>query len=1000
MTARLQVPTYFLPLLLATFQVHLSTCAANNCYPQSHVCPFTESAQDVSGLVTPTLPPSDENCNLHVSHCQLLECYLTCLNNTYHQLVNLTFLPGLHQGKNLQVYTSAQVVTLVGKYDGSLSWSQIHITNFTLIAKFDYTSTCDNSRCLLKSFFMNNMIASNVYIAAHCHLGAPCYIGIDEFIFNEVTIMASNAVVRLNNVQFHNGTSTALALYFCLTTVGGNVSFVNNTGIKGGAMALYSSLLEFSDELNSIMFKQNRAMLYGGAIYIEGTNELGITSCFYGMNSDKLVEFKENSAVVSGDHIYGASMKSTCLDYSTNTPSYKIVKIFFKFTPDLNDTLSGISGEPSRVCICQDNLPQCANPAKIINYNIQVYPGESFTIDCVIVGGDFGTTTGTVYASIESLDNSTDYLPILASPYMYNQVINRTRECTKLQYTLLSNTTGITVMFVLRATETAMSENIPNNITDLCQRYEIEQIITPELINTPVVIPLVIQPCPIGFVLQQSTQDHCDCYTELYEVLKSVTCIVQNGYGYISWNGSTWLGGIVEGNDSIGIAYSKYCPTDNCNTISEMVDLRNDPDAQCAFNHQGRLCGGCKENYSLEIGSSHCVYCSNNNGLALIIISFAAAGFLLIAVICLLNLTITNGTINGLLFYANVIWAYQHVLFPQKMSGYLQFLRVFIAWVNLDLGIRTCFIIGLNAFWKMWLQFLFPIYTAGIFFFGLRFSDRLSRLLGGRALHTFATLFFLSNTKLLRTIIATLMLAKMETYPDGTAYYVWAVDGNLQYGHFPHIVLLLVSIFCLVVFWIPYTLLLFSMQWLRRVDHYGPLKYIGKQKPLIDAHYAPLRDKHHYWLGVLMLSLGVILTVSSLTLNIIPTLSEYILIVIATLLFWYSSSARVYKKRYLLIIENSFLINLILLFIGLQHEFPRPILMSVSLSIAFFEFCGIICWNTLPYMLKRMGCIIYYYEQYRNKLQYEDMDHEGQNQENNIDQNVLEDNRVRETLLD
>lgn len=130
------------------------------------------------------------------------------------------------------------------------------------------------------------------------------------------------------------------------------------------------------------------------------------------------------------------------------------------------------------------------------------------------------------------------------------------------------------------------------------------------------------------------------------------------------------------------------------------------------------------------------------------------------------------------------------------------------------------------------------------------------------------------------------MLAEVRTYPQEMTYLVWAVDGRLIYGHFPHILLLLVSILCLVVIWMPYILLLFSMQWLRKIDHLGPLKYIAKQKPIIDAYFAPLRDKHHYWLGVLLLSLSVILIVSSLTLNVVPIFSEYLLIVITMLLLW------------------------------------------------------------------------------------------------------------------
>ena len=1000
-----------LPALLTVmaFRIRPGTCEVSSCYPEPHVCPFNES-DSISGVVTPTLPPPESHCNPNGTNCQLLECYLTCLIDTTHDRegVSLYFLPGIHRGNNLEAYVSSiSGLRLVGIVDHGRDDPTMRprVNDFKLIVKTQSYLRCEGNP---PSIYMDSVIASNVDIVAHCYLGAPCNTEIANSVFNGASVVISNAIVSLYNLLVHNSTTTAFTFYFSRVLIEGKVSFVNNTGTNGGALALIGSLFRFS--FNDVSFRNNRALQHGGGMYVESTDELGIVTCFYGVYvdwySNQSVMFEDNSARVSGDHIYGVSMKSTCLDYLSNVPSYQIVrKKYIEFSPSIGETISGVSGSPSRVCICKDRAtPQCANPANIVNQEMEIYPGEPFTIDGVVVGGDFGTTVGTVYASIEIVDNFTDYdpEPILEAPFMYSQVISNTRECTKLQYTVLSNTTGITLMLVLRTTESTTS-TVPDNITGLCHRYNDEQVILPELINTPVVIPLAIRSCPAGFILKQDT---CDCYEELYSTLSLLTCSIQDGRGYVSWNGSEWLGGTDKGNDTNGIAYSRYCPIDYCNTTKVMIDLQNDPHAQCAFSHYGRLCGACQDNYSLAIGSSRCIYCPNNNGLSLLIF-FAAAGFLLIAVICTLNLTITEGTVNGLIFYANVVWAYQHVLFPQNMNGYLVFLRVFVAWLNLDFGIESCFISGLTAFWKTWLQFIFPIYTAGIFFICLRYSNQLSKLLGGRSQHTFATLFFLSNTKFLRTIISALTLAEIETYPAGSHYYVWAADGTLEYGHFPHIILLLVAIVCLVLFWIPYALLLFSMQWLRRVDHRGPLKYINKQKPLIDAHFAPLKDKHQYWLGALLLSLEVILIVSSLTLNIAPVVSQYLLIVIAMMLFWYSISVRVYKKRYVLIIENTFLLNLILLFVGLQYGISRSALMTLSLSIAFLEFCGIVCCNTITFLINKFGCAnicpAKFYEHYRNVangLQYEDLDNNERNEKENGGEDVLDDNCVRETLLD
>ena len=133
-------------------------------------------------------------------------------------------------------------------------------------------------------------------------------------------------------------------------------------------------------------------------------------------------------------------------------------------------------------------------------------------------------------------------------------------------------------------------------------------------------------------------------------------------------------------------------------------------------------------------------------------------------------------------------------------------------------------------------------YTAGLFLLWLHYSSQLSTLLGSRSTPPLATLLFLSYSKLLRTIIACLQLVTYYTYNDssldGSTSVVWARDGNYTYGGYPHIFRLLAAIACFILLWMPYTLLLFSMQWLRSADHLGPLKFIARYKPLYDSYFA------------------------------------------------------------------------------------------------------------------------------------------------------------------
>ena len=77
--------------------------------------------------------------------------------------------------------------------------------------------------------------------------------------------------------------------------------------------------------------------------------------------------------------------------------------------------------------------------------------------------------------------------------------------------------------------------------------------------------------------------------------------------------------------------------------------------------------------------------------------------------------------------------------------GRLYLLRTFIAWINLDFGIEICFVQGLTAYIKIWLQFVFPLYVwsiAGGIILLARHSERMTRLFGNKSVQVLATLFF------------------------------------------------------------------------------------------------------------------------------------------------------------------------------------------------------------------------------------------------------------------
>ena len=203
----------------------------------------------------------------------------------------------------------------------------------------------------------------------------------------------------------------------------------------------------------------------------------------------------------------------------------------------------------------------------------------------------------------------------------------------------------------------------------------------------------------------------------------------------------------------------------------------SEPDSQCNYNHSGTLCGRCQPGLSLALGSAQCLPCSNDY-LALLI-PFTLAGPVLVGFIKLLDLTISQGAINGLVFYANIIQVNQDIFLPWRSPHPL---TIFVAWLNLDLGVETCFFNGLDAYTKTWLQFAFPLYVwsiAGIIIILAKYSNRLVKVMGNNSVPVLATLFLLSHAKLFRTIITALSYTILCLSHNCKA--VWSADGNLDY---------------------------------------------------------------------------------------------------------------------------------------------------------------------------------------------------------------------------
>ena len=809
-----------------------------------------------------------------------------------------------------------------------------------------------------------------------------------------VVYVTKASVMIVTECEFRDNIGSAIrAVGVASLRVRGDVTFRNNSAQQGGALALISTKVLFMPGA-SVTLQDNSARDVGGAVFVESTlslydgNDLDTrANCFYQLPEGDLsanysFEFVNNSARNGGYHIYGASLKSYCIVHESDNAIVRSnepqVQRLFHFSGDKKSLASPVSSNPSRVCIADDVTTDqpfnntCADQS-LIFITRRAFPGERFNLTAVLTGAEFGTGTGAVYAQFLQHANCEAKLSSLDQ---YSQRVDQLHTPQQLHYSIHSNSSN--EVLVLAATDgTILTYGDEYQIGNAIEEYHSSGVIPPILLTTPVFVNVTLLSCPPGFYLEPKSMG-CQCNPKLCN--GQVRGNLVDGRGLIYSRESIWVSAYNSGGVS-GIIVHRYCPFDFCNKSSYEVGIDlTDPDTQCATNHAGILCGECAAGFSLTIGSNKCLRCSNNDSVALLVY-FVAAGFLLVFFIKFLNITVSQGTISGLIFYANIVWAYRGVLLSRDGSRDVgiektSFLTTFIAWLNLDLGIETCFVQDLSAFTKTWIQFLFPFYiwciTGGIILLA-RWSERLTKLFGNNSVQVLATLFLLSYAKLLRTVLLALIPARLLVYTDAgepvesLTQVVWAFDGHLFYGRIPHVFLVVVALLVLIFLWLPYTFALLFIQPLRSNSSYWCLRWVDKLKPFFDAYTGPLNPSNHFWVGLLLLARFVLLLTFTSIYASSPSTSVLALnMTVIFLLSVFSCTGQLYdaptkvnfrfftgEVSFRSILEASYLLNLgtvggtflYLDSIGNDNPDTKLNIIYVSIVVAFLEFIAVVIYH-------------------------------------------------------
>ena len=438
-------------------------------------------------------------------------------------------------------------------------------------------------------------------------------------------------------------------------------------------------------------------------------------------------------------------------------------------------------------------------------------------------------------------------------------------------------------------------------------------------------------PCPVGFTLQNGK---CDC--DPFLPPETDTCYID--LSAIRRPANTWITAHTLTNNTTKYLISD-CPMDYCIPYSTNVNLVH-PDLQCQFNRTGILCSQCPHPLSMVLGSSRCMQCTNVHILITIIV--IVAGIVLVVLLYVLNLTVTNGAINGIIFYANIVSINDSVFLVN--DNVFKPLRVFISFTNLDLGIETCFYNGMDSYVKMWLQLFFPSYLIIIavsIIIASRYSSRILRLTYSRSLPVLATLFLLSYTGVLRVVLTVLFSYSTIThYPSGDKQILWSIDASVPLFGSKFTILFIT---CLVLFSI---LIVFNIT-LLFTRYLSRFRIVNHCKPLLDAFQGSYKDKYHYWVAVHMMFRSIFFSLYAFQVKLSLILATIILVIFTG----YYGYLRPNKNKIINFQELSILVNLTVMYAVSIQESEKifSVVTNVTMTLALLQFNIIVLGHFVVY---------------------------------------------------
>ena len=787
-------------------------------------------------------------------------------------------------------------------------------------------------------------------------------------------IMYGETTIANNNLTtIANSSGGGISLKLSRLEIKGNCTLLHNSALRGGGIHATSSTISvyqpatlkiFNNnaelgggiylEANSKLYVlkehdvyTNKAYLnfienhakYGGAVYVDDINSITCSAgseCFiqtlrlysflYSITPGANIFFSSNTATAQGSNLFGGLL-DRCIpsQFAELLYTYYSGVTYLQIISNIAH-LDSVSSKPVRVCFCNsEHEPDCSYQLPTIT----VKKGETFNVSVVAVDQVNNTVDANISSSVSSLNGGFGE---------GQQNHNVGSNCTDLTYNVFSPHNSETINLFADG---------PCGSAALSTRH--------------ITIQFTDCTCPVGFqpLSNSKSSTRCECVCDL-RLSPLITHCDYATSSVIRVSTNSWIT-YINDTDPPGYVKCRYCPFDYCkhseDNVSINFNLPNGSDAQCSYNRTGVLCGSCRGKFSLSLASSQCLLCHHYWPVVCVVILLAAilAGILLVTALLALNMTVSVGLINGFILYADIVSAGSTVFFPSSKPS---FPSVFVAWLNLDIGIDVCFIDGLDAYIKTWLQLAFPTYIISLVVMVIivsEYSPKFAGLIGKKdPVSTLATLILLSYAKLLSVTITALSYVTLD-YPDGRQEIVWLPDGNVKYFQGKHIPLVLVAVLIIII-GLPYTILLFLWQWIVCAPRWKIFNWTRNTKlnVFIATYHVPHKSEYRYWTGLLLLVRVIFYVTAFVTESSDPetlALSSALLIGGLTLLKGVSGR-RVYRKSLVDVVDTVLNYNLLALAMITFYHFKynttkQTVVAYTSTIITFIIFIGSIYYHVI-----------------------------------------------------